>query len=65
MQLANCEGRGSWHFGTAEICQLKRCIFFYSQCSEFYKNILRVQKCVTYNQARGIFGFGESDNIGE
>ena len=35
------------------------------QSSEFYKNILKVQKCVTFNQARGIFGFGESDNIGK
>eukprot|EP00112_Aurelia_sp_Birch-Aquarium-sp1_P020741 Seg541.5 transcript_id=Seg541.5/GoldUCD/mRNA.D3Y31 product="Tryptophan-tRNA ligase cytoplasmic" protein_id=Seg541.5/GoldUCD/D3Y31 len=40
-------------------------IEYVGQCSEFYKNILRVQKCVTYNQARGIFGFSESDNIGE
>jgi len=30
-----------------------------------YPNIVRIQKCVTWNQARGIFGFGESDNIGK
>eukprot|EP00795_Rhopilema_esculentum_P002898 gene2898-1136_t len=40
-------------------------IDYIGQCSDFYKNILKVQKCVTFNQARGIFGFGESDNIGK
>ncbi|KAG7172396.1 tryptophan--tRNA ligase, cytoplasmic-like isoform X1 [Homarus americanus] len=32
---------------------------------EFYKNILRVQKHVTFNQVKGIFGFDESSNIGK
>lgn len=36
-----------------------------SQCPEFYKNILRVQKCVTMNQAKAIFGFTDSDNMGK
>ena len=36
-----------------------------SQCPAFYKNILRVQKCVTMNQAKGIFGFTDSDHIGK
>lgn len=30
-----------------------------------YPQILKVQKCVTYNQVRGIFGFSGSDNIGK
>jgi tryptophanyl-tRNA synthetase len=30
-----------------------------------YPNILKVQKCVTYNQVRGIFGFSGTDNIGK
>lgn len=30
-----------------------------------YPNILRIQKCVTHNQARGIFGFTGTDNIGK
>lgn len=30
-----------------------------------YANVLRIQRCVTYNQARSIFGFGDSDNIGK
>jgi len=30
-----------------------------------YPNIVKIEKCVTWNQARGIFGFGESDNIGK
>uniref|UniRef100_A0ACB8FXH8 Uncharacterized protein n=1 Tax=Sphaerodactylus townsendi TaxID=933632 RepID=A0ACB8FXH8_9SAUR len=32
---------------------------------EFYKNILRVQKHVTFNQVKGIFGFTDSDCIGK
>ena len=32
---------------------------------KFYENILRFQKCVTLNQAKHVFGFGESDNIGQ
>jgi tryptophanyl-tRNA synthetase len=30
-----------------------------------YPNVLRVQKAVTYNQARGIFGFAGDANIGK
>lgn len=30
-----------------------------------YPNILRIQKCVTFSQARGIFGFEGSTNIGK
>lgn len=30
-----------------------------------YGTVLEIQKKVTFNQARGIFGFGESDNIGK
>jgi len=30
-----------------------------------YPNIVKIEKCVTWNQVRGIFGFGESDNIGK
>ncbi|XP_068248565.1 tryptophan--tRNA ligase, cytoplasmic isoform X1 [Palaemon carinicauda] len=32
---------------------------------EFYKNVLKVQKHVTFNQVKGIFGFDESSNIGK
>ncbi|XP_062536458.1 tryptophan--tRNA ligase, cytoplasmic [Armigeres subalbatus] len=31
----------------------------------FYQNIIRIQKCVTFNQVKGIFGFGDSDVIGK
>jgi len=37
---------------------------YISSSKAFYLNILRMQKSITYNQARGAFGFGESDNIG-
>mmetsp|Transcript_42889 Transcript_42889/g.167591 ORF Transcript_42889/g.167591 Transcript_42889/m.167591 type:complete len:253 (+) Transcript_42889:688-1446(+) len=30
-----------------------------------WKNILKIQKAVTYNQVKGIFGFTDSDNIGK
>lgn len=33
--------------------------------SGFYKNIVRVQKHVTFNQVKGIFGFTDSDCIGK
>jgi len=33
--------------------------------SAFYQNILRIQRSVTFNQVRGIFGFGDSDKIGK
>lgn len=30
-----------------------------------YPNTLRVQKAVTLNQMKGIFGFNDSDNVGK
>ncbi len=30
-----------------------------------YPNICKIQKCVTYNQARGIFGFSAEDHCGK
>jgi len=38
---------------------------YMGQCSDFYKNILRIQKCVNLNQVRNIFGFVDSDCIGK
>ncbi|KAK6181053.1 hypothetical protein SNE40_008992 [Patella caerulea] len=38
---------------------------YIGKCSEFYKNITRVQKLVTYNQVKGIFGFDDSTYIGK
>ncbi|XP_071505204.1 tryptophan--tRNA ligase, cytoplasmic-like [Diadema antillarum] len=38
---------------------------YIGSCPEFYRNMLKVQKCVTYNQVKGIFGFGDSDCIGK
>ncbi|XKL59076.1 hypothetical protein PGB90_000092 [Kerria lacca] len=38
---------------------------FIRLCPEFYRNIVKIQKCVTYNQVKGIFGFTESDVIGK
>ncbi|CAF0797314.1 unnamed protein product [Didymodactylos carnosus] len=38
---------------------------FMAQCPNFYKNICKIQKCVTYNQVKAIFGFTDSDSIGK
>jgi len=40
-------------------------IDYVGSSSSFYKNILRIQRSVTFNQVRGIFGFGDSDKIGK
>ena len=47
------------------VCVCTHPVSLFSQCPAFYKNILRVQKCVTMNQAKGIFGFTDGDNIGK
>lgn len=38
---------------------------YMGKCPDFYKNIIRIQKSVTFNQVKGIFGFTESDVIGK
>ncbi|PNF22810.1 Tryptophan--tRNA ligase, cytoplasmic [Cryptotermes secundus] len=38
---------------------------FIGQCPDFYRNMIKIGKCVTYNQVKGIFGFGDSDVIGK
>ncbi|WAR18821.1 SYWC-like protein [Mya arenaria] len=38
---------------------------YIGSCKEFYMNMCRVQKLVTFNQVKGIFGFGDSDCIGK
>lgn len=38
---------------------------FYRQRPEFYRNMIRIQKCVTFNQVKGIFGFDDSTVIGK
>ncbi|KAF5914299.1 hypothetical protein HPG69_000096 [Diceros bicornis minor] len=32
---------------------------------EFYRNVVKIQKHVTFNQVKGIFGFTDSDSIGK
>ena len=34
-------------------------------CSSFYVNMVKIAKCVTFNQAKGIFGFTGDSNIGQ
>jgi len=38
---------------------------YMGQCPQFYQNVIRIQKCVTYNQVKGIFGFDGSSPIGK
>lgn len=38
---------------------------YISSSKAFLTNILKIQKSITHNQAKGAFGFGESDNIGK
>lgn len=38
---------------------------YISSCQDFYKNMCKIQKLVTFNQAKGIFGFTGSDSIGK
>ncbi|XP_029453806.1 tryptophan--tRNA ligase, cytoplasmic isoform X2 [Rhinatrema bivittatum] len=38
---------------------------FTKKCPSFYENVVRVQKHVTFNQVKGIFGFTDSDCIGK
>jgi len=34
-------------------------------CPSFYVNMVKIAKCVTFNQAKGIFGFTGDSNIGQ
>ncbi|ELT91228.1 hypothetical protein CAPTEDRAFT_161193 [Capitella teleta] len=38
---------------------------YMGQSPAFYRTVCRIQKCVTFNQVKGIFGFGDSDCIGK
>lgn len=38
---------------------------YMGQRPEFYGNVIDIQRCVTFNQVKGIFGFGDSDCIGK
>lgn len=38
---------------------------FIGKCPDFYWNMIQISKCVTFNQVKGIFGFGDSDVIGK
>lgn len=38
---------------------------FIGQSPSFYCNMVRIQRTVTFNQAKAIFGFGDSDSIGK
>ncbi|GCB63835.1 hypothetical protein scyTo_0009728 [Scyliorhinus torazame] len=38
---------------------------YIGQSPRFYQNVVKIQKHVTFNQVKGIFGFGDSDCIGK
>jgi tryptophanyl-tRNA synthetase len=54
--FGNCNGHHS-------IKSLK--ILYFRESTEFYKMMCKIQKLVTFNQVKGIFGFSDSDNIGK
>ena len=39
-------------------------IEYISSSMAFYHNMIKIQKCVSLNQVRRIFGCGDNDNIG-
>lgn len=45
--------------------QINHNFLIFSECPSFYANVIRIQKSVTFNQVKGIFGFGDSDVIGK
>ncbi|KAK9745119.1 tRNA synthetases class I (W and Y) [Popillia japonica] len=38
---------------------------YMGRAPEFYQNVVRIQKCVTFNQVKGIFGLTDTDVIGK
>lgn len=38
---------------------------YMGQTPEYYRNVIRIQKSVTYGQVKGLFGFNDSDLIGK
>lgn len=46
------------------VCEKLFLLSTFRSSSEFYKNIIKIQRCVTYNQVKAIFGFDESSCIG-
>lgn len=38
---------------------------YVGQSPQFFRNIVKIQRSVTFNQVKGIFGFGDSDCIGK
>ncbi|KAJ3649530.1 hypothetical protein Zmor_021270 [Zophobas morio] len=40
-------------------------LMYIGQCPEFYQNMVKIQRCVTFNQVKGIFGFDDSTVIGK
>ena len=52
-------------FGVAD-CIVQTFIFSdIDYIQHLYPTVVNIQKLVTYNQTRGIFGFNDSDNIGK
>lgn len=38
---------------------------FMGQCKAFYRNVKKIERSVTFNQVKGIFGFDDSTSIGK
>ncbi|PIA34045.1 hypothetical protein AQUCO_03900147v1 [Aquilegia coerulea] len=56
-----CEGYFACGFVLIELLSSLNLVM----CSAFYKNVLKVASCVTFNQVKGIFGFDGENHIGK
>ena len=70
MALEECERLGRENAKDIIACGFdpKRTFIFSDvnyMCTPMYKNMMKIAKCVTLNQVRGIFGFTGESNIGQ
>lgn len=58
LHLTHTQSHGAFHLRCVSTCVCR-------QSPGFYKNVVKIQKHVTFNQVKGIFGFTDSDCIGK
>jgi len=55
----------AFRFTSSQLSHRNVLLISFRQCPQFYRNMIEISKCVTFNQVKGIFGFGDSDVIGK
>ena len=62
-------GEGESRRISSRLDLIRRATFIFADasymCPSFYTNMMKIAKCVTFNQAKGIFGFTGDSNIGQ